>query len=162
MNTLEERLQAVEDMLAVQQLMAFYHNAVDGWDERGTHKDPEAIAALFTEDGVWDVTAREPAPTGRAEVAQLAKDLQAVPWVIHTVVNPIVSPDGDEATGEFKGIQGGADSRSAAGVVDRTLSAASPANPGRMAHSFALLGADDQTVQIPPGLTQEGGGVRLS
>ena len=104
MNTLEERLQAVEDMLAVQQLMAFYHNAVDGWDERGTHKDPEAIAALFTEDGVWDVTAREPAPTGRAEVAQLAKDLQAVPWVIHTVVNPIVSPDGDEATGEFKGI----------------------------------------------------------
>jgi ketosteroid isomerase-like protein len=102
--TFEERLQAVEDKLAVHELMAHYHNAVDGWDELGTHKDPEAIAALFTEDGVWAVTAREPAPTGHAQIAALAADLQAVPWVIHTVVNPIVDVDGQEATAEFKGL----------------------------------------------------------
>jgi ketosteroid isomerase-like protein len=104
MSTFEDRLRAVEAKLAVHELMARYHNAVDGWTELGTHKDPEAIAALFTDDGVWDVTARQPAPKGHAEIAALAVDLQAVPWVIHTVVNPIVDIDGREATAEFKGL----------------------------------------------------------
>lgn len=104
MDDLERRVRVIEDVLAVQHLMANYHNAVDGWDERGTHRDPGAIADLFTEDGVWDVTAREPAPTGREEIAALARDLQAVPWIIHTLVSPIVSAEGDRATGEFKGI----------------------------------------------------------
>jgi hypothetical protein len=102
--TLEERLQAVEAVLAVQELMARYHDACDGWDESGSHKDPGAIAALFTEDGLWDVTARQPAPRGRAEIAALASQLQAIPWIVHAVVNPIIESGGDRATAQFKGI----------------------------------------------------------
>ena len=104
MSTLEERLQAVEDVLALQELMARYHEACDGWDESGTHKDPDAIAALFTEDGLWDVTSRQPAPRGRAAVAALAAELQSIPWIVHSVVNPIIETGGDRATAQFKGI----------------------------------------------------------
>jgi hypothetical protein len=102
--TLEERLQAVEDVLALQELMARYHDACDGWDESGTHKDPDAIAALFTEDGIWDVTARQPVPRGQVAIAALAAELQSIPWIVHAVVNPIITSGGDRATAQFKGI----------------------------------------------------------
>lgn len=104
MTRTEQRLRALEDVEAVRTLMARYHRACDGWDEAGTHQDPAAIAALFTEDGVWDVTARQPPPTGRAEIAALATELQAIPWIVHFVVNPLVEVDGDRAYGEFKGV----------------------------------------------------------
>jgi hypothetical protein len=104
MTTLEERLQAVEAVLAVQELMARYHDACDGWDESGTHKEPHAIAALFTEDGLWDVTDRRPAPRGRVAIAALAAELQSIPWIVHAVVNPIIESGGDRATAQFKGI----------------------------------------------------------
>jgi ketosteroid isomerase-like protein len=101
---LEDRIRRLEDAEAVCLLMARYHQACDGWDGTGTHKDPEAIAALFTEDGVWDVTARQPPPTGHEQIAALAEELRSIPWIVHFVVNPIVKVDGDAATGEFKGL----------------------------------------------------------
>jgi ketosteroid isomerase-like protein len=103
-DSLEARVQRLEDIEAVRQLMARYHILCDGWDERGTHKDPDAIAELFTDDGIWAVTDRQPPPTGRAEVAALAKDNQAIDWIVHFVANPIVEVDGDTATGEFIGV----------------------------------------------------------
>jgi hypothetical protein len=51
---------------------------------------------------VWDVTAKQPPPTSRAEIAALARQLQAILWIVHVVVNPVVDVDGDSATGEFK------------------------------------------------------------
>jgi ketosteroid isomerase-like protein len=102
--SIEERLQRLEDIEAVRQLMAKYHKLCDGWDDKGTHKDPEAIAALFTADGVWAVTARQPPPTGRAEVAELARDNQSIQWIVHYFANPIVEVDGDTANGEFIGV----------------------------------------------------------
>jgi hypothetical protein len=97
-------LRRVEDILAVHELMALYHEACDGWDESGTHTDPDAIASLFTEDGIWDVTARTPAPRGQEAIAALATELQSIPWIVHAVVNPIVDSAGDRATARFKGI----------------------------------------------------------
>jgi ketosteroid isomerase-like protein len=102
--TLEERVRTLEDIEDVRVLMARYHQACDGWDEHGTHRDPDAIAALFTEDGVWDVTAAQPAPTGHAEIAALARKLQVVPWIVHMIVSPVVEVSGDIATGVLKGI----------------------------------------------------------
>lgn len=101
---LEQRLRAVEDILAVQELMARYHDACDGWDDSGSHKDPLAIAALFTDDGVWDVTSVDPPPRGPVEIAALAARLQSIPWIVHAAVNPIVHTGGDNATAWFKGI----------------------------------------------------------
>jgi ketosteroid isomerase-like protein len=102
--SVEERLRALEDVEAIRALMAKYHNACDGWDELGTHKDPAAIAALFTEDGVWDVTARQPPPTGRPDVAALAKALQSIHRIVHFIVNPIITVEGDTAICECKGV----------------------------------------------------------
>jgi ketosteroid isomerase-like protein len=102
---IENRLRRLEDVQEIQALMARYHQATDGWTDHGTHRDPAAIAALFTDDGEWDVTDRTPPPAGRAEIESLAAELHAaVPWIIHTVLNPIVDVDGDAATGEFKGL----------------------------------------------------------
>jgi SnoaL-like protein len=101
--TIEDRIRAIEDVEAVKTLMAKYHKACDGWDG-SSHKNPETIGALFAEDGVWGVSSREPPPTGPAEVAAFAVELQKIPWIMHSVVNPLVEVDGDTARGEFKGI----------------------------------------------------------
>jgi SnoaL-like domain len=101
---LEARVQRLEDIEAVRTLMARYHRVCDGWGPDGTHVDPQVIADVFTEDGVWGVTGRQPPPTGRAEIIQLAEDLQVIPWIIHFALNPVVDVDGDVATGECKGI----------------------------------------------------------
>ncbi|MCH9828726.1 MAG: nuclear transport factor 2 family protein [Gammaproteobacteria bacterium] len=51
---LEQRVQALEDREAVIKLKARYVNINDGGWEGPTHTDPNAIAQMFTEDGVWD------------------------------------------------------------------------------------------------------------
>jgi hypothetical protein len=101
--SLEDRVRHLEDTEAIRVLMARYHQLCDGWTEEGTHKDPEALSQLFTEDGTWAVG---PTPmVGRAAVAEQARRLQkAIPWIIHTFTNPVVSISGDQASGEFKGL----------------------------------------------------------
>jgi hypothetical protein len=104
--SLERRVRALEDLEDIRLLMTRYHQVCDGWDESGTHKDPAAVAALFTEDGVWDETVRQPPPSGRAQIAEFADELKSVAWVVHYVTNPLVRlrRDGETASGEFKGI----------------------------------------------------------
>lgn len=50
---LEDRLQALEDRLAIYQLVATYGPAVDSLSE-------ERVAALWTDDGVYDAGGNEP------------------------------------------------------------------------------------------------------
>lgn len=101
---LQRNVQALRDDIDVRELMARYHRTCDGWGPDGTHRDPDAIAQLFTDDGTWAVTARDPAPTGRSEIAALARDLQSVAGVVHFALNGEVQIDGDSATGQFKGL----------------------------------------------------------
>jgi hypothetical protein len=101
---LHTQLRQMQDVDAVRQLMYRYHQACDGWGELGTHRDPGAIADLFTDDGQWDVTAQDPPPTGRDEIIALARRLQSVPWIVHYVANPIVDVDGDRGMGRFVGV----------------------------------------------------------
>ncbi len=103
-SSIEARLQRLEDIESVRRLMATYHQLCDGWTETGTHKNPAGIASLFTEDGEWAVTARQPAPKGPEQIASMARELQAIPWIVHFVVNPVVDVDGDTACGTFKGV----------------------------------------------------------
>jgi hypothetical protein len=99
-----DELVRLADIEAVRLLMARYHQACDGWDADGTHRDPDAIADLFADDGVWDVTPQQAAAVGREQIAERARELQAIAWIVHFVVNPIVEVDGDTARGDFKGI----------------------------------------------------------
>jgi hypothetical protein len=108
---LSRQVRRIRDAEEVRRLMHLYHQACDGWDGGGTHKDPLAIATLFVPDGVWDIPIERDgvwnAPSagglkGHAAIAAEAEHLQITPWVIHYVVNPIVDIDGDSANGRFK------------------------------------------------------------
>lgn len=109
---LRTELRALRDAEEIRLLVADYHLACDGWDARGTHRDVGAIAALFTPDGVWDVPTQEDGVfaggartliTGRSAIEEFAQGLQAISWIMHLVVNPVVKVSGDTASGQFKG-----------------------------------------------------------
>ena len=84
---------ASEEKDAIREVMAEYCFRLDGarYDE---------MAALFTEDGTWDTAFG--AATGRAAIAQQARDIRAKagdnrPRAVHLVTNIIIKLDGDSA-----------------------------------------------------------------
>jgi hypothetical protein len=68
--TLEQRVQAVEDQLAIQRVITNYSAFLDA-------RDYEGYVGLFTEDGVWQngATRRE----GRAQIRAMLTDLFGEP-----------------------------------------------------------------------------------
>jgi hypothetical protein len=96
---LEQRIQAIEDVQAIGELKAAYCNAADGGWDRPTH-DGDKVAALFTEDGVWDA-GRTGRGEGRAGISALFKQFSAAPLAFHRISNPIITVSGDSATGEW-------------------------------------------------------------
>ena len=100
LEALERRAQLAEDVLAIQNLMASYADAADGGWNRATH-DPERVAALFTEDGVW-----EGDKGGKVEGRAAIRDLFALlrnttPFAFHTMANPRIEINGDTAVGQW-------------------------------------------------------------
>ena len=84
---------AIEEKDAIREVMAEYCFRLDGarYDE---------MAALFTEDGTWDTAFG--AATGRAAIAQQARDIRARagdnrPRAVHLVTNIAIQLDGDGA-----------------------------------------------------------------
>jgi len=84
---------ALEEKDAIREVLAEYCFRLDGgrYDE---------MAALFAEDGTWDTAFG--AATGRAGIAQLARDIRARagdnrPRAIHLVTNIVIALSGDEA-----------------------------------------------------------------
>jgi hypothetical protein len=98
---LARQMREMQDIEAVRVLVARYHLACDGTAETGTHRDPASIAALFAADAVWDIPGGP--YTGHSQITAKARELQRIEWIIHLVVNPIVTVDGDTAHGQFKG-----------------------------------------------------------
>lgn len=94
--TLEQtvaRLAALED---IKRLKAEYCLHCD----RGY--TPDALAALFTEDAVWDGGIRGRFE-GRAAIrAFFAKASEIFPYAAHLVTNPIIDIDGDRAIGLWR------------------------------------------------------------
>jgi hypothetical protein len=75
---------------AIREVLAEYCFQLDGGDYDG-------MAALFTEDGTWDTAFGK--GTGRAAIAQLARDIRARagdnrPRAIHLVTNIAIKLDG--------------------------------------------------------------------
>ena len=89
--SLAERVERLEQIEALKQLKYRYCAAVDA------NYDASAIAAMFTEDGVWD-GADLGYLAGREAIYQGFLDPNAtVRWMTHGVINPIIEIDGDTA-----------------------------------------------------------------
>ena len=99
--SLEERIQIIEDQQEIAKLKARYVNLNDGGWKGPTHTNPQAVADMFVEDGVWDGRPSTGYAQGRAEIKQLFEAFGAVPFIVHYVTNPIIEVDGDTATGHW-------------------------------------------------------------
>jgi ketosteroid isomerase-like protein len=92
---LERRLRAVEDIEAIKKLKAKYCAACD------KQYDADAIAALFTEDAVWD-GGNFGAHHGREAIRKFFQGASEIfPFALHQVMNPLIEVDGDSATGQW-------------------------------------------------------------
>ncbi len=92
---IERRLKALEDVEEIKRLKARYCSYCDD------NYDADAIAALFTEDAVWDGGIRGRAD-GREEIRSFfVRASQRLPFAIHMVMNPAIEVDGDTAKGSW-------------------------------------------------------------
>ena len=91
---LQERITRLEDIEAIKQLKARYCEICDH-----ENYDADAMASLFTEDGIWDGEG-----VGKAEGREAIRELFAgfpnrVAGAQHIVANPLIEVDGDRAHG---------------------------------------------------------------
>ncbi len=88
------RLTAIED---IKQLKATYAEHCDNG------YNPDGIASLFVEDGVWDGGPGFGRYEGRAKIhaffSQISDDIVLA---AHLSMNPIIAVDGDKATGRWR------------------------------------------------------------
>ncbi len=95
---IEKRLQRMEDIEAIKQLIARYAKAVDN------NGDPKLLAPCFTEDAVWNCEGVG-GWQGRDAVVQGLRETCTVtlPWALHYMTQPIIdiSEEGQTATGEY-------------------------------------------------------------
>ena len=105
--SLERRLRAVDDVQAIHRLKARYAHAVDARTPRRGERSQDVVdaaarrvAALFTEDGVWDGGKALGVATGREEIFErLRKPSVRFAW--HYFVKPDIEVDGDQARGTW-------------------------------------------------------------
>ena len=93
---LSQRLQVLEDTEAIKRLKARYCAFCDdGYD-------PDGIASLFTEDGVWDSGDTFGKCEGAAAIRKFFTGApKQLPFALHYVMNPIIEVNGDTATGTW-------------------------------------------------------------
>jgi hypothetical protein len=89
------RLQRLEDIESIKQLKARYCVLCDD------NYNPQGIASLFTEDGVWDGGNLGKAEGHGAIVKFFERAPSAFSFAIHHVMNPIIEIDGDSAVGRW-------------------------------------------------------------
>lgn len=95
MGTLEEKVQRLCD---IEDIKILKHNYAKQCDD---NYNPDGIASLFTEDGVWDG-----GPLGFADGREAIKAFftatpDLVSYALHSVANPIIEVDGDTAKGHW-------------------------------------------------------------
>jgi ketosteroid isomerase-like protein len=110
--TLEERVQALEDALEIANLKATYVNGADGgWTFNPRSSDAEAIVPLFAQDGAWHSDSQGRAEGHAAIRKAWEKFSESMPFAFHTISNPIIRVDGDNATGEWHLFMRGTDAK---------------------------------------------------
>lgn len=98
--TLDERLRTMEALQEIMNLKARYLNAADGGWNRPSH-DADAVASTFTMDGWWQAEGF-PRLTGREAIRKAFREFSVqAPFAFHTVSNPLIDVDGDNAVGQW-------------------------------------------------------------
>ena len=88
-----EYLEAAADRVMIKDLLARYAWEID-------HGTPEGFAAVFTEDGIFEVSALKLWVKGTAALTQFARSLQrTLPNVHHVMSNFVIDVSGDRARG---------------------------------------------------------------
>ena len=95
---IEKRLQRLEDIEAIKQLIAKYAKAADH------NGEPAMMSACFTDDIVWNAngiggwSGRDAVVAGLRETCTVT-----LPWALHYMTQPVIdiSEDGQSATGEY-------------------------------------------------------------
>ena len=93
---LAQRLQVLEDIEAIKRLKARYCAFCDdGYN-------PDGIAGLFVEDGVWDGGKTFGTCEGQAAIRKFFTGApKQLPFALHYVMNPRIEVHGDTATGHW-------------------------------------------------------------
>ncbi|GAA2558537.1 nuclear transport factor 2 family protein [Mycolicibacterium diernhoferi] len=103
-HSLEQRVQLIEDRQAITDLQYRYINCNDGGWAGPTHHDPQKVAEMFTENGVWEGPLGSVRVEGREAIVELFRQFQVIPFIVHHVMNPLIEVTGDQARGQFHAI----------------------------------------------------------
>ena len=95
---LEERIARLEDAKAIEELKYTYAQILDeGYD-------PDRVASLFTEDGLWSITGVGGTAKGKENIKTHSRNLGSdIIWGQHNMFAPViqVADDGMTAEGDF-------------------------------------------------------------
>ncbi|QGQ95092.1 nuclear transport factor 2 family protein [Paenibacillus psychroresistens] len=99
--TLEQRIQKLEDIEAIQKLQYTYGHYVDkGWNGKEVFFDK--LPSLFTADATWTSAAMGVDVKGALEIVEMLKVQTAGGELgMHSFTNDIVDVDRDTATGKY-------------------------------------------------------------
>jgi hypothetical protein len=92
---MEKKLQWLVDIEEIKQLKARYAAACDN------DYEPDAIAALFAEDAIWDGGMMGYAKTRSGIREFFVNASKLVSFAVHGLSNPLIEIDGDRATGRW-------------------------------------------------------------
>jgi hypothetical protein len=96
--SLEQRVSRLEDIEAIKYMKAKYAEYLDNG------YDPEGVASLFIENGLWEIKGVGGKAKGRGEIKQHCRNLSSgITWALHNIVSPAVEvdADGQRATATF-------------------------------------------------------------
>jgi hypothetical protein len=96
LDDLQKRITRLEDIEAIKKLKAQYCAYCDD------NYNPEALASLFIEGGVWDAGEGFGKHVGREAIKAFFRDVSKdITFAAHMVLNPIIEVEGDRATGQW-------------------------------------------------------------